>query len=50
MASKLRSVLQAHADKADVLVVDYVDGPVPVLAQMAARRRAGYRSFGYLLE
>lgn len=39
-----------HAGKADVLVVDYVDGAVPVLARMAARRRAGYRSLGYLLE
>jgi len=39
-----------HAGKADVLVVDYVDGAVPVLARMAARRRGGYRSLGYLLE
>lgn len=39
-----------HAGKSDVLVVDYVDGRVPVLARMAARRRAGYRSLGYLLE
>lgn len=39
-----------HADKADVLVVDYIDGAVPVLARMAARRRAGYRHLGYLLE
>lgn len=33
-----------------VLVVDYVDGAVPVLARMAVRRRAGYRGLGYLLE
>jgi superfamily II DNA or RNA helicase len=39
-----------HAGKADVLVVDYVDGTVPVLARMAVRRRSGYRSLGYLLE
>lgn len=38
------------AGKSDVLVVDYVDGRVPVLARMAARRRARYRSLGYLLE
>jgi superfamily II DNA or RNA helicase len=31
-----------HAGKPDVLVVDYVDRGAPVLARMAARRRAGY--------
>ena len=35
-----------HVGKTNVLVVDYVDGAVPVLARMAARRRAGYRSLG----
>lgn len=39
-----------HAGKTNVLVVDYVDGAVPVLARMAARRRTGYRSLGYLPE
>lgn len=39
-----------HDGKADVLVVDYVDGAVPVLARMAAKRRAGYRALGYTLE
>ena len=39
-----------HAGKTDVLVVDYVDDAVPVLARMAVRRRAGYRSLGYLPE
>lgn len=39
-----------HAAKTDVLVVDYVDCAVPVLARMAVRRRAGYRGLGYLLE
>jgi hypothetical protein len=34
----------------DVLVIDYVDAVVPVLARMAAKRRAGYRSLGYTLE
>jgi superfamily II DNA or RNA helicase len=39
-----------HDDKLDVLVIDYVDAVVPVLARMAAKRRAGYRSLGYTLE
>jgi superfamily II DNA or RNA helicase len=36
--------------KSDVLVVDYVDEAVPVLARMAAKRRAGYRGLGYTFE
>jgi superfamily II DNA or RNA helicase len=39
-----------HVGKTDVLVVDYVDDSVPVLARMAAKRRAGYRALGYVLE
>ncbi|MFC5423519.1 DEAD/DEAH box helicase family protein [Bosea eneae] len=39
-----------HDGKKDVLVVDYVDNAVPVLARMAAKRRAGYRALGYVLE
>ena len=39
-----------HAGKSDVLVVDYVDSGVPVLARMAAKRRAGYRTLGYAIE
>ena len=39
-----------HVGKRDVLVVDYVDQTVPVLARMAAKRRAGYRTLGYMLE
>ncbi|MBX3481984.1 DEAD/DEAH box helicase family protein [Phenylobacterium sp.] len=36
--------------KAEVLVVDYVDERAPVLARMAAKRRAGYRALGYVIE
>ncbi len=36
--------------KNDVLVVDYVDEAVPVLARMAAKRRAGYRALSYRME
>jgi superfamily II DNA or RNA helicase len=39
-----------HDGKGDVLVVDYVDQTVPVLARMAAKRRAGYRALGYMIE
>ncbi len=39
-----------HDGKKDVLVVDYVDSAVPVLARMAAKRRTGYRALGYVME
>jgi superfamily II DNA or RNA helicase len=39
-----------HAGKTEVVVVDYVDEAVPMLARMAAKRRTGYRALGYTLE
>ena len=36
-----------HATKREVLVYDYVDANEPMLAKMAAKREAGYRSLGY---
>jgi superfamily II DNA or RNA helicase len=39
-----------HEGKTEVLVVDYVDEAVPLLARMAAKRRAGYRALGYTIE
>jgi superfamily II DNA or RNA helicase len=36
--------------KTNVLMVDYVDEQVPLLARMAAKRRAGYRALGYQIE
>jgi len=39
-----------HDGKTDALVFDYVDEPVPMLARMAAKRRAGYRALGYRIE
>jgi superfamily II DNA or RNA helicase len=39
-----------HDGKKDVLVVDYIDQTVPVLARMATKRRAGYRALGYVTE
>jgi superfamily II DNA or RNA helicase len=39
-----------HARKTEVLVVDYVDDLVPILARMAAKRRSGYRALGYTVE
>jgi superfamily II DNA or RNA helicase len=39
-----------HDGKTEVLVVDYVDEMVPMLARMAAKRRSGYRALGYTFE
>jgi superfamily II DNA or RNA helicase len=33
--------------KRDVVVYDYIDGLVPVLARMAIKRQSGYRALGY---
>jgi superfamily II DNA or RNA helicase len=39
-----------HQGKSEVVVHDYVDAAVPVLTRMAAKRQAGYRSLGYVIE
>jgi superfamily II DNA or RNA helicase len=36
-----------HAAKREVVIYDYVDAAEPLLAKMAGRREAGYRSLGY---
>jgi len=36
--------------KKEVLVYDYVDLKVPVLARMFEKRRRGYKSIGYEIE
>jgi superfamily II DNA or RNA helicase len=36
-----------HATKRSVVIYDYVDGNEPMLAAMAVKREAGYRSLGY---
>ena len=36
-----------HAAKRDVVIYDYVDENEPMLAKMAPKREAGYRSLGY---
>jgi len=36
-----------NAAKKEVIIYDYVDFEVPVLAKMYARRRAGYKAIGY---
>ena len=38
-----------HVSKRDVLVYDYVDMSIPVLARMAAKRQVGYRALGYVI-
>jgi superfamily II DNA or RNA helicase len=36
-----------HDEKREVIIYDYVDMNVPVLARMAAKRRIGYQAIGY---
>jgi superfamily II DNA or RNA helicase len=36
-----------YASKRDVVIFDYVDENEPMLAKMATKREAGYRSLGY---
>ena len=38
---------RAQATKARVVIHDYVDADIPVLARMARRRALGYRAIGY---
>ena len=39
-----------NANKKEVVIYDYVDFDVPVLAKMYAKRRAGYKAIGYEVE
>lgn len=39
-----------HAGKTEMLIVDYVDDFVPVLARMATKRRSGYHALGYTVD
>ena len=39
-----------HDGKQEVVVYDYVDRAVSVLARMAAKREKGYKALGYALE
>jgi hypothetical protein len=39
-----------HDAKREVIICDYVDMSVPVLARMAAKRRVGYQSIGYRIQ
>lgn len=39
-----------HDGKREVIVYDYVDHSVPVLARMAAKREKGYRALGYVMD
>ncbi|UZW54521.1 hypothetical protein NUH86_13575 [Sphingobium sp. JS3065] len=50
LAQYVERLHRQHAGKTEVLVVDYVDETVPMLARMAAKRRTGYRALGYTIE
>jgi superfamily II DNA or RNA helicase len=39
-----------HDGKREVIVYDYVDRAVPVLAPTAGRRKTGYKSLGYVID
>lgn len=39
-----------HDNKQEVRVYDYVDGNVPILEKMFAKRQAGYKNMGYITE
>ena len=39
-----------NAAKKEVIIYDYVDFDIPVLAKMHAKRRAGYKALGYAIE
>jgi superfamily II DNA or RNA helicase len=39
-----------HPGKQEVIIYDYVDDCVPVLARMSTKRLKGYKSLGYLVE
>jgi hypothetical protein len=39
-----------NATKKEVIIYDYVDFDIPVLAKMYAKRRAGYKAIGYEVE
>jgi len=38
-----------HSSKSEVIIYDYVDSNVPVLAKMKERRLKGYHTIGYKL-
>jgi superfamily II DNA or RNA helicase len=39
-----------HPGKREVIIYDYVDGTMPVLARMSAKRNRGYKALGYFVE
>ena len=39
-----------YHNKKEVIVYDYVDATIPMLARMAAKRQAGYRALGYIIK
>jgi superfamily II DNA or RNA helicase len=41
---------RAHPAKRDALIYDYVDGDVPVLRRMYAKRLRAYQNMGYSVD
>jgi superfamily II DNA or RNA helicase len=48
LAQYIGRLHREHTGKRDVVVYDYVDGLVAVLARMGEKRQAGYRALGYV--
>ncbi len=48
-AKRLRFTYSLTRPKREVVIYDYVDHDVPVLARMAAKRAAGYAAIGYTI-
>jgi superfamily II DNA or RNA helicase len=38
-----------HDGKSNVIVFDYVDASIPMLARMASKRQTGYKHLGYVI-
>ena len=47
LAQYLGRLHREHHAKREVVVYDYVDSSVAMLARMALKRQAGYRALGY---
>ncbi|MEZ5852043.1 MAG: DEAD/DEAH box helicase family protein [Hyphomicrobiaceae bacterium] len=50
LAQYVGRLRREHHAKREVIVYDYVDSGVPMLARMAQKRQAGYRSLGYEID
>jgi superfamily II DNA or RNA helicase len=50
LAQYVGRIHREHQGKHEVIVYDYVDHAVAMLARMAAKRQAGYKALGYRVQ